>query len=63
MNQYVMTPILDRFQVPPGDREYLMAFYLSGLMAIISRWLRDDCRDSIEHIVSVMQRCTKHGRN
>ena len=26
---------------------------------IIDRWLRDDCRDSIEHIVAVMQQCTK----
>ena len=56
----MLTPILDRFQVPAGDREYIMAFYISGLMAIIDRWLRDDCRDSIGHIVAVMQRCTKH---
>ena len=28
-------------------------------MAIIDRWLRDDCRDSIGHIVAVMQQCTK----
>ena len=61
LEQYVLTPILDRFQVPPADREYMMAFYISGLMAIISRWLRDDCRDSVEHIVAVMQRCTKRG--
>ena len=63
LDQYVLTPILDRFQVPPGDREYMMAFYISGLMAVIDRWLRDGCRDSIEHIVAVMQRCTKQGRD
>ncbi len=56
---YVFTPILDRFHVPPGDREYILAFYIRGLMAIIDRWLRDDCRDSIGHIVAVMQQCTK----
>lgn len=43
----------------PGDREYILAFYIRGLMAIIDRWLRDDCRDSIGHIVAVMQQCTK----
>ena len=59
LNQHVLTPILARFQVPPGNREYLMAFYLSGLMAIIDRWLRDDCRDSIEHVIAVMQLCMK----
>ena len=60
LDQYVLTPILDRFQVPPADQEYVMTFYISGLMAIINRWLRSDCLDSIEHIVAVMQRCTKH---
>lgn len=60
LEQYVLTPIQDRFQVPPADREYMTAFYIHGLMAIIDRWLRDDCRDSIGHIVAVMQRCTKH---
>lgn len=59
LNQHVLTPILARFHVPPADREYLMAFYLSGLMAIIDRWLRDDCRDSIEHVIAVMQLCMK----
>ena len=55
--QYVFTPILDRFHVPQADRAYLMAFYISGLMAIISEWLKDVCRDSIEHITSIIQHC------
>ena len=59
LNQHVLTPILARFHVPPVDREYLTAFYLSGLMAIIDRWFRDDCRDSIEHVIDVMQLCMK----
>lgn len=63
LDRYVLTPILDRFQVPPADRAYIMAFYISGLMAIIDSWLRDDCRDSIEHIIAVMQRCIRHGRD
>ena len=53
----MFTPILDRFHVPQADRAYLMAFYISGLMAIISEWLKDDCRDSIEHITSIIQHC------
>lgn len=59
--QYVFTPILDRFHVPQADRAYLMAFYISGLMAIINRWLQADCQDSIEHIISVMQTCIARG--
>ena len=59
LNRHVLTPILNRFRVPPEDQEYMMLFFISGLMAIINEWLKDDCKDSLEHIVSVIQRCIK----
>lgn len=59
LNRHVLTPILNRFQVPPDDQKYVMQFHISGLIAIINEWLKDDCTDSIEHIISVMQRCIK----
>ena len=61
LSQHVFLPILNRFGVSAADREYLMAFYISGLMAIINRWLQTDCQDSIEHIISVMQTCITRG--
>ena len=57
--RHVITPILDRYGVPEQDRPYLMAFYLHGLMAIISEWLRNNCAASIEHIVNMIRRCVK----
>lgn len=57
MFQHIFTPILERFGVPEQDRTYIMAFYIRGLMAIITEWLKDDCTDSIEHIIAVIQRC------
>lgn len=61
LSRHVFLPILNRFGVSAADREYLMAFYISGLMAIINRWLQADCQDSIEHIISVMQTCIARG--
>ena len=61
LSRHVFLPILNRFGVSAADREYLMAFYISGLMAIINRWLQADCQDSIEHIISVMQTCIPRG--
>lgn len=55
--QYVIAPILDRFGVPESDRGYLMAFYMNGLVAIVGEWLKNDCRDSVDHLVSVICRC------
>lgn len=57
--RHVIAPILDRYGVPERDRPYLMAFYLHGLMAIISQWLKNDCADPIEYITDMIQRCVK----
>lgn len=54
---YILTPILERYGVPENERAYRMAFYVQGLMAIISEWLAQDCSDSVEHVISVMQSC------
>lgn len=59
LNRYVLTPILNRFQVPDAERKYMMSFFINGLMAIITEWLKDDCRDSIDFIASIIQRCVK----
>ena len=55
--RHVLTPILERYRVPEKDRGYLMAFYLQGLMAIITQWLKGGCADPIEHIIDLMRQC------
>ena len=55
--RHVLTPILERYRVPEQDRGYLMAFYLQGLMAIITQWLKGGCADPIEHIIDLMRQC------
>lgn len=56
---HIFMPILNRFGMPLEDQKYVIQFHISGLMAIINEWLKDDCKDSIEHIISVMQLCIK----
>ena len=57
LNRHVFTPILDRFHIPPSDQKYMMPYYIHGLMGIVNEWLKEDCRDSVEHIISVIQIC------
>ena len=57
MFRHVFSPILEQFHVPEENREYLMAFYIQGLMAIITQWLKQDCQDAPEHVIAVIQRC------
>ena len=61
LNHHVLTPILNRFRVPPEDQNYVMQYHISGLMAIINEWLRNDCKDEVEHLVSVFRLCIKQG--
>lgn len=62
MMHYVFTPILERFQIAEEKREYILTFYIHGLMAIISEWLKNDCTDSISQISEVMEQCVLHSR-
>ena len=62
MTKHVFTPILERFQIQEADRNYLLAFYIHGLMAVISEWLKNDCTDSISHVSAIMEQCVMRGR-
>lgn len=55
--RHVFTPILERYQIPEQDRQYLMAFYIQGLIAVITEWLEQDCAAPIPQIISIMERC------
>ena len=57
LNRHVLTPILNRFQVPSEKQKYIMAFHINGIMALIKEWLNNDCKDSVEFIVSMIQIC------
>lgn len=54
---HVFTPILERYQVPERDRSYIMAFFIHGLLAIVIEWLKENCTDSIDYIISLIQGC------
>lgn len=56
LQKHIFIPVLDRFKVAEIEREYLLAFYLNGFMAIITEWLEGGCEDSIEYISDLMER-------
>ena len=59
MFRHVFTPILNRYKVPVENRRYIMAFYIQGIMAIITEWLKNDCKDTTEHIMTVIGHCVR----
>lgn len=53
----IFNPILDRFHYPQDEQNYVMMFYLNGITAIITEWLKEDCKKSIEEISNVIRYC------
>ncbi len=57
MFENIFDPILERFNYPKGHRKYAMMFYMRGINAIITEWLKDDCVKTIEEITGIIQSC------
>ena len=57
MFDHIFSPILDRFHYPKDEQHYVMMFYLNGITAIITEWLKEDCWKSIEDISSIIHYC------
>ena len=57
MFRHIFDPILSRFSVPEEERAYMMAFFLSGISAVVTAWPRDDCRRPIGFVARVIMTC------
>lgn len=53
----LFNPILQRYHYPVSDRRYVMMFYLNGITAIITEWLRNDCDQTIQEISEIISMC------
>ncbi len=53
----IFNPILDRFNYPENNRQYVMMYYLNGLNAIVNEWLKNGCDKSVEEISQIIRIC------
>ncbi len=51
----IIDPIMEKYHIPEKERKYLVAFYIEGIIAIVKVWIRDNCEDSIEYMVDLIQ--------
>lgn len=57
--KYVFDPILERFNLPKNERQYMMTFYINGLIAIIREWILNDCKEEITEIINIINKCVQ----
>ena len=54
---HVFDPILARLAVDEAHRQYIIAFYLHGLIALIDHWIAEDCAMPIPALCQLMRDC------
>ncbi len=57
MFESIFNPILACFQCPERERLYIMKFYINGLIAVIMEWIENDCKESIDEIITIIKKC------
>jgi len=57
MFRHIFNPILDRFHYSADQRKYVMVYYLSGINAIVTEWIRNGCDKSAEEISRIITVC------
>ncbi len=57
MSKFIFDPVLERFDFPTAEREYILKFYLTGITAVVMEWLKNDCKEPIDIISKIIIQC------
>ena len=57
--KYIINPILNRFNVPEQEKEYMVYFYIRGILAIVDKWIKKGCKDDIDFIINIIMKCVQ----
>ena len=52
--------ILDKYGVPSNEQEYIFSFFSYGLVAIIQKWIENDCKDDIDDMAKLIKNLIGH---
>lgn len=57
----VFSPVLDCFRLPDESKPYVINFYMLGLIAVVSEWIKRGCDDPIDKIIEICMLCVLPG--
>ncbi len=58
MQQGVFNPILDHYKVnEEEDKEYIFTFFTQGIISVVFRWIKNDCKEKIDTMINIIQHC------
>ena len=56
----IVTIVFDKYGVTKQERDYVFAYYTSGVVAIIQKWLENDCIEDISFITNLIIKLSNH---
>ena len=57
LKKYVLFPILKRYNIKDSNMDYYLEFYVRGIMAVIEKWITNDCKDELSNIKDIIIKC------
>lgn len=46
----IFSPIMSKFSIKEEDKIYVISYFIHGISAIVTQWIEDGCKVSIDHI-------------
>ncbi len=59
MFEKIFEPILSRFGFDKKNSEYIMEYYINGMISVVMRWASDDCKEDIMKIYEILLACVR----
>lgn len=55
----ILNPILEKNNVDENKRNYMIDFYVNGIMAIVKEWINNDCKEDKSFIIDIIKKCVR----
>ncbi len=55
----ILFPIFDIFNIDKNARKYISAYYISGVYAIVDEWIKGGCKDDENMICELIIKCVR----
>ena len=55
----ILFPIFDIFNIDKNERKYISAYYISGVYAIVDEWIKGGCKDDENMICELIIKCVR----
>ena len=53
----ILEPVMQRHGIAKEDTEYVIAYYLEGILAMVNMWVKHDCQKDIGNMVDLIMMC------